>query len=311
MLALVGIGLSLTVASNAAAEAPPTIESESVSSLSPTDATLGARINPEGSENNVLYQFQVALNASEFRSAFTCPTEEFPAGSSLCLLLESQPGALPIRVLAAGTGGEPVSLDLAQAGMELQPHTTYHYRVIAAEQVQTIDVIDWAEPIVYGADQTFKTSGNAPAINSESVSSLTPTDATLEAEVNPGALETSYAFHLLKRCEQRIWPCGLADQEISLPGGQLPASDKHQHVSLNLNSVGVTLAPGRDSYEFWVSATNSAGSIEAAPEAFTTPPLPWKERPAATESTSQQGPPFHRKHRRRCRHGVARACSRG
>lgn len=253
----------------------PVIENESVSSLSPTDATLGARINPEGSEHGVLYQFQVASNASEFRPEFTCPTEGFPAGSSLCLLLESQPGALPLRVLAGGSGGKPVSLDLAQAGMELEPNTTYHYRVIAAESAPTIDTIDWAEPIVYGADQTFKTTASAPKVEDESAMNVTPTDATLEATIDPGGSATSYEFHLLehRKCKESFPLCGPPSLQFPLPEGQLPASDETQRVSLDLNGVGVILAPNHDFYEYWVSAANSAGSIEAKPQTFTTPPF--------------------------------------
>lgn len=251
---------------------PPTIESESVSSVSLTDATLEAQINPESTEHNTIYQFQVALKASEFRPKFACPTEGFPGGS-LCILMEYQPGALPLRGLPAGTEGKPVSLDLAQAGMELQPDTTYHYRVIAAQSVLTVDVIAWAEPIVYGADKTFKTAGSPPVVESESVSKLSPTDATFEAVINPGELDTSYEFHLLKRwgCEESFPPCEPPIFEIPLPEGQLPASDENQRVWLDLNSAGVTLAPGHNFYEFWVTATNSVGSAAGPAQTFTTP----------------------------------------
>jgi len=267
------------------ASASPLIESESASNVSLTGATLEAQINPESTEHNAIYQFQVALKASEFRPRFACPTEEFPAGTSLCILMESQPGALPFRWLTAGTEGKPISLDLAQAGMALQPNTTYHYRVIAAQSVLTVDVIDWAEPIVYGADKTFKTAGSPPLIESESVSKLSPTDATFEAVINPGELDTSYEFHLLKRwkCEEIFPPCEPPIFEIPLPEGQLPASDENQRVWLDLNSAGVSLAPGHDFYEFWVTATNSAGSAAGPAQTFTTPE---KER-------GDKEPPLH------------------
>jgi len=253
-----------------AVETPPTIESESVSNISLTDATLEAQINPESTEHDVIYQFQIALKASEFRPKFACP-EGFPA--SLCLGLESQPEALPLQWLAAGVKGKTVTLDLAQAGMELQPNTTYHYRVIAAQSVPTIDTITWAKPIVYGADKTFTTAGNLPVVESESVSNLTPTDATLEAVINPGELDTGYEFHLLKRwgCEESFPPCEPPIFEIPLPEGQLPASTENQRVWLDLNSAGVSLAPGHNFYEFWVTATNSAGFAAGLAQTFTAP----------------------------------------
>lgn len=333
--------LVLTAAPAAlAVELPPTIENESVSNVSLTDATLEAQINPESTEHNTIYQFQVALKASEFRPKFACPTEGFPGGS-LCILMEYQPGALPLRWLPAGTEGTPVGLDLAQAGMELQPNTTYHYRVIAAQSVLTVDVLDWAEPIVYGADKTFQTAGNPPTIESESVSKLSPTDATFEAVINPGGLDTSYEFHLLERwgCEESFPPCEPPIFEIPLPEGQLPASNENQRVWLNLNSAGVSLAPGHNFYEFWVTATNSAGSVARPAQTLTTP----EEEQEATEpplhdgssgalqgeetgttppppaGAAVQGPPkatlcrrsahhHHAKHHRHHRAGIGKAC---
>jgi hypothetical protein len=139
----------------------PWIESESASNVTPTDATLEAKINPESLERGVRYQFQVVASTSEYLSRFACPAEGFPANSSLCLGLDKQAGALPIGGIPADMQGQTVSLDLAapqgwwSGRTTLKPGTTYHYRAIAARSVQTIDTLSWEAPIVYGADRTF------------------------------------------------------------------------------------------------------------------------------------------------------------
>jgi hypothetical protein len=113
------------------------------------------------------------------------------------------------------------------------------------------------------ADTLSSPSAKAPAIDSESVSHVTSTDATLEAQINTEGLETSYEFHLAtppcpSGCEhlQYIFP---------LPSGKLLGSSVTQSVSLDLNSAGVTLTPGQR-YEYWVTATNAGGTATTLSE---------------------------------------------
>jgi hypothetical protein len=133
----------------------PSIATESASSITPTDAILEAEIDP--GSNAAYYQFQLAKNPTEFASEFTCPTEGFPAGSSLCLGITPQQGALPIRSIPAATTGQSVSLDLESAGAGLEPGATYYYRAIAARIVPTEDTTQWEEPTVFGANMSFTT----------------------------------------------------------------------------------------------------------------------------------------------------------
>jgi hypothetical protein len=76
--------------------------------------------------------------------------------------------------IAAGLGVRSVSLDLASIGATLQPDTTYHYRVIAANTSngQTVE----------GSDQTFTTAALAgtasPLIENQAPASTTPTETT-------------------------------------------------------------------------------------------------------------------------------------
>ncbi len=248
----------------------PSIDSESASNITSTDATLEAKINPESMERGADYQFQVVANPSEYLSEFVCPTEGFPANSSLCLGLGRQAGALPIAGTGVGTQDMTVSLDLSaprgwwSGTTTLKPDTTYHYRVIAARSVQTEDTIQWEPPIVYGPDQTFTTPpAKAPLIESESVSRITPNDATLEARINTEGLETTYEFHMVGAyCE---WPCESPEYLFTLPAGKLLGSFIGQNVSLDLNSAGVPPMPV-DTY--WVTATNAVGTTTGPSHTF-------------------------------------------
>jgi hypothetical protein len=146
---------------------PPTIESESVSNLAPTDATLEAAVNLHEGPTGVYYQFQLAASPAEYASEILCPPKPQP-GYSGCVGPQGT-GVLPIGFLS-GNAMPPAatlraSLDLAGAGVALQPGTTYHYRLLAATAVQTEDTIEWEPPTVEGADRTFTTppAGVPPA----------------------------------------------------------------------------------------------------------------------------------------------------
>lgn len=270
---------------------PPSIESESVSGISPTSATLEAMINPQSTERGAYYQFQLAEDPSEFAPEFTCPTEGFPAHSSLCLGITAQEGALPISMISAGASDQAVSLDLENIGVTLELGTTYYYRVIAARIVPTEDTIKWEEPTVFGAAQSFTASEatGAPIVEAESVSNLTSTDATLEATINPRGLETTYEFLLW---ESACGPECESITNIPLPSATLPASSVGKEVSLDLNSAGVTLTPGAE-YGYSVAASNSEGVDEVEGEIFYAPaegaPTIVSESAVTTE-TAQDGP---------------------
>lgn len=250
----------------------PSIESESVSHVASTDATIEAKINPEDLPEGAYYQFQIVKSTSEYLPELTCPEPEVlpPSRPDDCDSPDSQrptPGALPIGYIAKGPEGQSVSLDLASAGVTLQPSTTYHYRVLAAKRAQSEDGVDWQAPFVEGPDRTFTTPA-PPAIESVSVSGLTEHDATLEAQINTQGLETSYQFLLSAICGGK-GAC-LVVVNYPLPSGLLLGAFVDQSVSLDLNTAGVTLQSG-GTYTYSVSATNASGRTESVPHNFTTP----------------------------------------
>jgi hypothetical protein len=250
----------------------PAIESESVSNVTHNDATLEATINSKELSEGAYYQFQLVKNPSEYLPQLTCPEPEVlpPSNPDGCTSPDSQPptpGALPIGYIAKGPQGQSVSLDMATAGVTLQPSTTYHYRVLVAKRMQSEDGVNWQRPFVAGPDQTF-TTPPLPAIESTSVSNVTEHDATLEAQIDTEGLQTSYQFHLSAICGGK-GAC-LVVVNYPLPGGLLLGSFVDQSVSLDLNSEGVTLQPG-GTYTYSLSATNASGTTESAPHNFTTP----------------------------------------
>jgi hypothetical protein len=153
----------------------------------------------------------------------------------------------------------------------LKPSTTYHYRVIAARAVQTEDTIQWERPPVYGPDQTFTTPPSPPVIESESVSHITPTDATLETQINPGGLETTYEVWVgTVSCIEFRGPADTC--ESTAKGeivGTIPAGTSTQTVSVDVAKAWRKLAPNA-TYVFSVSASNSAGKGSADFKVFKT-----------------------------------------
>jgi hypothetical protein len=281
-----------TPSSQPAANTPPSIESESVSHVTSTDATLEAQINLHEASAGAYYQFQLVKEPSEYASEILCPAK-LPPATDGCAGTQSA-SALPIGFLPGNTAQPGVDLsailDLASAGVTLKPGTTYHYRVLVARRVQTEDTIQWEAPTVYGADQTF-TTPTPPSIESESISHLTPTDATLEAQINTEGLETTYEFQLFHHlCPPGTEPlgCKAMIEEVPLPSGKLLGSFVSQTVSLNLNSVGVTLYPDTE-YDYRVVVTSAAGKAEGSSQTFVTPEDGVQPPSTSTATSSPSG----------------------
>ncbi len=142
--------------------ASPTIESESVSRVIASDATLEAHLNTVAVEKPyAYYQFELATSPSELAPEFTCPTGD---DSSFCLGVPEQQGSLPIESAEYGKSGVLVTLAVASAGRPLSPETTYYYRVVAAQAVRTEDTREWVKPAVDGPTLSFTTPAPLPPV---------------------------------------------------------------------------------------------------------------------------------------------------
>ena len=121
--------------------------------------------------------------------------------------------------------------------------------------------------------------GPRPMVESESASSIAETDATLEAQINPGSgedgfsLATTYEFFLESPwCGSRL-PFGSCEAVGGklVYEGTLPAGSTPQTVSVDLASVGQVLSPDT-TYGYRVVATNEAGEAFGWEKVFTTLP---------------------------------------
>ncbi len=226
----------------------PTVEGESASNITPTDATLEAKINPEGLETT--YEVWVG--------ALPC-VEEF-GGPERCEE-DKVVGTIP-----AGFSASQVSVDIAKASHQLKPNSPYLYSFHAANMDGT----------TYGGNKEFKTGVAAPpSIESESVLHITPSDATLEAQINTAGLETTYDFYLqgpVAPCLEAEPPCdGIEEPEVvALPAGKLLGSFVGQSVSADLSSAGISLHAGAH-YWYWVTAASAAGTTRGTVQRFVAP----------------------------------------
>ncbi len=131
---------------------PPAPVTEGASSITQTDATLGATVNPHGAE----------VDECRFEYGPTAAYGSIAACSSL-------PGA--------GTNPVPVSASIAG----LAASTVYHFRIAVA----------YPGGAGNGGDLTFTTLGNPPTASTGAASAITQTSATLNATVNPNGAAVS------------------------------------------------------------------------------------------------------------------------
>jgi hypothetical protein len=153
----------------------------------------------------------------------------------------------------AQSPGSGTSAVAVTASLTVHPDETYHYRLVAVN----------ANGIEYGADETFQTEAPPPALQSESVSAVTQTAATLNATINPNDQATSYHFEY---------------GTSTAYGSVLPVPDASIGSGYGAVNVGVELSglqPGT-TYHYRVlarSASSPAGGTVGSDGTFTTPAL--------------------------------------
>jgi hypothetical protein len=207
VLALVAMTVALTFlvfSDSAPASSAPVIESLSASHVTESDATLEAQINPEDLETT--YELWM----------------EDPCKSPMqCIRVPRLlTGSIP-----AGASSESLSIDLASSDdyLNIEPGMTYGYWVIAKNSDGTVE-----------EQKTFKTlSGQAPVIESVSVTHPTSTDATLEAPTERPVGPSSGPFPAP--------PAPVAPEQVPVPsaGGQATGSGDPSSSSSPTSGVGV------------------------------------------------------------------------
>jgi hypothetical protein len=156
---------------------------------------------------------------------------------------------VPLSPKSIGSGASAVAVSEAISG--LAPGTTYHYRVLATNEVGETE----------GADQTF-TTRKAPIATTEAATGLSASGATLNAVLNPEGLDTTYQFEFGK---------------TSAYGSKIPASPKS--IGSGTSAVAVSEAinglEASTTYHYRVVAANEVGTTSGNDATFKTeaPPV--------------------------------------
>ena len=144
---------------------------------------------------------------------------------------------------ANGSGSGPQSI--APAALSgLQPHTTYHFRLVTKNPLGT----------TYGQDLTF-TTADRPEIGATSTSHVTATSAELHAQINPRGADTTYHFEYGTSMNY-----GTVEP---IPSKDIGASYGIQTVTLKLTNLQVGAT-----YHFRVVAENTYGTVASEDQDF-------------------------------------------
>ena len=201
----------------------PTVNDQppSASAITRTTARLSGTIDPDNSPTK--YHFEYGTT-----TAYGSKTEEASAGS----------------------GYVDVSVG-PQRLVELQPETTYHYRLVATNEAVGTET---------GPDYTFTTEPRTPPlVSTAGVSGVTQAGATISGAVDPQGIETGYAFEV--------------GTDTTYSGAKV-FGDAGEGEGAEPIAVPLTdLAPGT-TYHYRLTATNADGSSYGQDVTFTTPGAP-------------------------------------
>ncbi len=152
----------------------------------------------------------------------------------------------------AGSPSGPEATVLHAELLDLEPLTTYHYRVVASNSVGT----------TFGTDQTLTTLASAPLLEGGSVSDVHSDSAALHAVINPANAETTYHFEYgLAACSAN--PCA------SAPASAADIGAGATNVDVSAQLSGLTAGT---TYHFRVVAENVTGTTDGPDRTFVTFP---------------------------------------
>jgi hypothetical protein len=192
----------------------PVVVSSGAAAPTPFGATLEAQVNPEN-------------------EATTACLFEYGETSAYGASAECSPSAIE--------GSEAQLLSANVTGLE--PATSYHFRIVIANGTGETQ----------GTDGEFTTLALAsPLVGGESVSALTASHATLNAQVNPNYQETSYAVEYATNEQltgatttpgESALPAEFAELPVSLPTGPLLAGTTYYYRFVAENGAGKSEGP--------------------------------------------------------------------
>jgi hypothetical protein len=202
----------------------PDATAEPASPVTTTSATLHGEVNPLG------------LEVEE--CTFEYGETEAYGHTASC----EGPGAAEI-----GDGGSPVSVHADVTG--LRPGATYHFRLTAANENGVNKETD---------DQVFFTGA---AIDATSASSVSATAATLEAELDPNGLPTTYHFEY----DTAPYTAGEAAH-----GTSTPTAGAGSGTAVLARSVQIQGLAPLTTYHYRLVAENELGTTDSPDRSFTT-----------------------------------------
>jgi phosphodiesterase/alkaline phosphatase D-like protein len=211
---------------------PPSASTGAPSAVTPTSAVIAGSVNPgatgHNAQDDTTYWFQYGMTTSYAQQ-------------------------IPVPAGDAGEGESPVPEKAQLTGLE--PDTTYHYRIAASNNNNTIP------QVVYGEDHELKTTATPPTLSPTSVSSVTQTSATVNASVNAEGLPARWELQL-----------------GSTPGALGLQTSGHTTSSTAANPENLTLdveqlTPGTV-YYYKITLANPDGTAETPESTFTTLPAP-------------------------------------
>jgi hypothetical protein len=183
----------------------PTVTTTTSAPVDGSSQTLNGTIDPEGV--SATYHFDYGTSTAY--------------GSSTA---ESDPvsGTDPLPATATATG--------------LTPNTTYHFRIVGTN----------ASGSISGEDQTFTTAAAPPVLNGSPAfaSAITPTEATLNATLNPSGSATTYHFEYgtptgyALSSDSAVSGAGAADETVSVPLTGLTAGTTYHYRLVADNGTG-------------------------------------------------------------------------
>jgi hypothetical protein len=206
----------VTFTTSPALEAPVT--SEPASAVTATSATLEGELSPGGAAGPLTYQFDYNTNGGCMGGQSTVPVE----------------------------ATEAKQLQVHSEAAELEPNDNYTFCLVATnafgEQAQ-------------GSEVSLQTQRQAPTITGTSVTNITSSEATLNAQVYPHGELTSY--HIEYGPSEAY---GTSTPEVSVSAQHGPSGIQAQLTGLTPNSE----------YHYQIVATNITGTEHTPDATFTT-----------------------------------------